>query len=195
MFCPNCGTQLPEGKKFCRQCGVRLEDLLVQSNLPVNKPENNQLPKYEPEAEIVYEPEPEQFPYKEQTPFLRNTQNEASVNGKEKDVQIDDSSYKNEPTGGNGSERGKGAATASLVLGIVSVACWFFGAGSFIGLLTGIIGMICASNAKKEGFTGGIQTAGFVLSLIGTIGSAFVFIACVACVGSLGALGGSLGSY
>ena len=81
----------------------------------------------------------------------------------------------------NGNEPGKGAAIASLVLGIVSIAM-----GALIGLITGIIGLICASSAKKAGFVGGMRTAGFVCSLIGVIGSALVFVACVACVGVLG---------
>lgn len=34
-----------------------------------------------------------------------------------------------------------------------------------------------------------IRTAGFILSLIGLIGGALVFVACVACVGALGAYG------
>lgn len=78
---------------------------------------------------------------------------------------------------------GKGAATASLVLGIIAVICWFFGYSSILSVILGIIGIVLASNSKKEGFDGGIRTAGFVLSLIGLIGGAFFFIACVACIG------------
>lgn len=89
----------------------------------------------------------------------------------------------------NGNEPGKGAAIASLVLGIVSIVSWFFGMGALIGLITGIVGLVCASNAKKAGFVGGMRTAGFVCSLIGVIGSTLVFVACVACVGVLGTAG------
>ncbi len=84
---------------------------------------------------------------------------------------------------------GKGAATASLVLGIIAVVFWFFGYSSVLSVVLGIIGLVMASNAKKAGFEGGIRTAGFVLSLIGLIGGAFFFVACVACVGTLGAIG------
>ncbi len=84
---------------------------------------------------------------------------------------------------------GKGAAIASLVLGIISVVFWFFGIGSLVSIVCGIIGLILASNAKKAGFEGGIRTGGFVCSLIGLIGGALVFVACVACVGLLGAAG------
>lgn len=81
---------------------------------------------------------------------------------------------------------GKGAATASLVLGIIAVVCWFFGYSSILSVILGIIGLVLASKAKKDGFVGGLRTAGFVLSLIGLIGGSLVFIACVACVGALG---------
>ncbi len=91
--------------------------------------------------------------------------------------------------GANGNDAGKGAAIASMVLGIISIVTWFFGMGALVGLITGVIGLICASNAKKAGFVGGMRTAGFVCSLIGVIGSALVFVACVACVGVLGAAG------
>lgn len=82
---------------------------------------------------------------------------------------------------------GKGAATASLVLGIISVVLWFFGYSALVSVILGIIGLILAGNAKKAGFNGGIRTAGFVLSLIGLIGGAIFFVACVACVGAIGA--------
>ena len=86
----------------------------------------------------------------------------------------------------NKPDAGKGVAIASLVLGIISVVTWFLGIGAIIGLITGIIGLICASSAKKAGFMGGIRTGGFVCSIIGVIGSAIVLVACVACVGVLG---------
>ena len=82
---------------------------------------------------------------------------------------------------------GKGAATASLVLGIISVVLWFFGYSALVSVILGIVGLILAGNAKKAGFNGGIRTAGFILSLIGLIGGAIFFVACVACVGAIGA--------
>ena len=82
---------------------------------------------------------------------------------------------------------GKGAATASLVLGIISVVLWFFGYSALVSVILGIVGLILAGNAKKAGFNGGIRTAGFVLSLIGLIGGAIFFVACVACMGAIGA--------
>lgn len=56
---------------------------------------------------------------------------------------------------------GKGAATASLVLGIISVVLWFFGYSALVSVILGIVGLILAGNAKKAGFNGGIRTARF----------------------------------
>ena len=84
---------------------------------------------------------------------------------------------------------GKGAAVASLVLGIIAVELWFFGYTSIVSVILGIVGLVCAGNAKKAGFMGGLRTAGFVLSLIGLIGGGIAFVACVACAGAIGAAG------
>lgn len=100
--------------------------------------------------------------------------------------------YNNNPgnySPNDGNIPGKSAATASLVLGIISVVCWFAGYSSIISVICGIVGLILASNSKKMGFVSGVRTAGFVLSLIGLIGGALVFVACIACVGALGAAG------
>ena len=84
---------------------------------------------------------------------------------------------------------GKNSAVVSLVLGIIGVVLWFFGYSSILSVALGIAGLIFAVNSKKEGFDGGIRTAGFVLSIISLVGGAVVFLACVACVGTLGVLG------
>ncbi len=85
---------------------------------------------------------------------------------------------------------GKNAAIASLVLGIIAVAFWFFGTFTFVlpllSMILGIVGLILAGRAKKAGYTDGIRTAGFVLSLLGLIVGAIVFISCIACFGAVG---------
>lgn len=85
---------------------------------------------------------------------------------------------------------GKGAATASLVLGIIAIVCWFFGWSAIVSVVLGVVGLILAGNAKKAGFVGSMRTAGFVLSLIGMIGGAVFLVACVACVGAIGGAAG-----
>lgn len=85
---------------------------------------------------------------------------------------------------------GKNAAIGSLVCGIVSIVFWFFGITSILSLILGIVGLVLASNAKKAGFEGSLRTAGFVLSIIGTVFGALIFVSCIACAGVLGAAGG-----
>lgn len=85
---------------------------------------------------------------------------------------------------------GKSAATASMVLGIISIVCWFFGWSLIASVVLGIVGLILSSNAKKAGFVGGMQTAGFVLSLIGLIGGGVFLISCIACVDAVGGVAG-----
>ena len=82
---------------------------------------------------------------------------------------------------------GKGYAIASLVLGIISIV--FIFVFPIIGLIAGIVGVVSASMSKKRGYVGGLQTGGFVCSLIGLIINACFFVACVACAGMFGAAG------
>lgn len=87
---------------------------------------------------------------------------------------------------------GKGAAIASLVLGIVSVVFWFTGMLAIIGLVCAIVGIICSSVSKKAGYEGGVRTAGLVLSIIGCAGCAIAFVACGLCAAAIAGTAGSL---
>jgi uncharacterized membrane protein len=82
-------------------------------------------------------------------------------------------------------------AIASLVLGIIAVACVFFGYGALLGIALGVVGLILGINAKKEA-PSGMATAGIVLSIIAIAICVLSFIACVACVGMLGSAGWQL---
>ena len=46
---------------------------------------------------------------------------------------------------------------------------WFFGYTCIVSVVLGIVGLVLAGNAKKEGNAEGIRTAGFVISLIALI--------------------------
>lgn len=94
----------------------------------------------------------------------------------------------NETNDHGAQQPGQNDAVVSLVLGILSVVLWFFGYSSILSVVLGVVGLVYASKSKQRGFDGGLRTAGFVLSLIGVIGGAFVFIACIACVGAIGAI-------
>lgn len=125
-----------------------------------------------------------QNPYQNNVPNQNRQQNQHQGYGYQQQPNYQPNGYQNNPN-----PPGKGQATASLVLGIIAVVCWFFGYSSIVSIILGIIGIVLASKAKKAGFNEGIRTAGFVLSLIGLIGGGIAFIACVACVGSLAAIG------
>lgn len=83
---------------------------------------------------------------------------------------------------------GKGAATGSLVLGIVGLVIALFINGP-VGLVIGIIGLVMAAKAKNEGFVGGMRTGGFVLSILAVVFGAIGLVACIACTASVGILG------
>ncbi len=65
-----------------------------------------------------------------------------------------------------GSELGRSAAIASLVLGIVAVALSEL---PIVPIILAAIGLSQASKAKRLGNTGGLQTAGFILSVLGMV--------------------------
>ena len=70
-----------------------------------------------------------------------------------------------------------GYAVASLVLGILSIVfccCWY------LGLILGVVGLVLAIVAKKNGNDEGICKAGLVLCIIGTaLGAVFMIFAII----------------
>ena len=66
-------------------------------------------------------------------------------------------------------DAGHGLAIGSLVCGMIGIVLWFFGYTCLISVVLGIVGLVLAGNAKKEGNTEGIRTAGFIVSLIALI--------------------------
>lgn len=82
-------------------------------------------------------------------------------------------------------KKSNGLAVASLVLGIVAIVFSFIGLSIPFGLIIGIVGIVLGVMAKKKN-PSGMATAGLVLSIIGTILCAIIFIACAACMGAIG---------
>ena len=81
---------------------------------------------------------------------------------------------------------GKNLAVGSLVCGILSLVCIFFGYGALVGLILGIVAIVLAVNAKN-GFEDGMQKAGLILGIIGTVLCGITFVACALCAGVLAA--------
>lgn len=82
-------------------------------------------------------------------------------------------------------------AIASLVLGIVAIVFSFIPGLNFLGLISGIVGLVLGVIAKKK-TPSGMATAGLVVSIIGVVLTALVLIACVACYGRAACLLSSL---
>ena len=78
----------------------------------------------------------------------------------------------------------------SLGLGILATVFGIFccipgiSAYGWIGIILGVIGIVLAAVANKKEKKG-INTAGLVLSIIGTALCAILFIACVSCAAAL----------
>ena len=76
---------------------------------------------------------------------------------------------------------------ASLVLGIISTVIGaFIPAFGWIGAILGIVGIVLAAIARKNGQKGA-ATAGLVLCIIGTVLGLIFYIACAACVAGIAA--------
>lgn len=80
---------------------------------------------------------------------------------------------------------GKGNATASLVLGIISIASTFTGIGAIIGIVLGIIGISQGNKSMKLGFEGGMAKAGKVCSIVGLCISGVVVVFAILGLGLL----------
>lgn len=79
---------------------------------------------------------------------------------------------------------------ASLVLGIISIVIGIISSGLFgwLGAIIGIIGIIMGALARKVPEQRSIATAGLVCSIIGTILSLLLYVACAACIGAVAAI-------
>jgi hypothetical protein len=75
---------------------------------------------------------------------------------------------------------------ASLVLGIISIIFGLFGF-HIVSLPCGIVGIILGAVGKADPKKAGVAQAGLVCSIIGTILSLILFVACVACFSALSA--------
>ena len=170
-----------DDSRFCGYCGARIIDDVT--SVPAKQDPWKMSGSFETEqTDVQYNVENQNTGYYTNPGIAYDAEQNEALNN----IQNYDSDPNINP------DAGKSAATASLVLGIVSVVCWFFGYSALISIICGFIGISMAGKAKNLGYESGTRTAGFVLSLIGMIGGALVFVACVACVGSLGLLGASM---
>lgn len=69
------------------------------------------------------------------------------------------------PYGPPGVQPGRGKAIASLVLGIVAMTVPI----PILDIIAGIVGLVLYSSARREGYSGGLATAGLICSVLGTV--------------------------
>lgn len=82
----------------------------------------------------------------------------------------------------------EGKATASLVLGIISLVFIFFNVYALIGLILAIIGLVLGMQVKKEQPESTNAKVGVVLCIIGIALCGITFVSCVLCIGALSSL-------
>lgn len=170
--CSSCGYNNEDDATYCAACGA-----------PLSSAEGESIVKADtPPADFNYG-----GPVNENTPptdFNYSYNSPADDNGP---VSTPGSSAYAE-NGNSANQAGSGHAKASLVLGIISLVClvinWLY--LSLVSIILGIIGLVLASSAKKEGNKSGIRTAGFVTSLIGLILGVLCFVACACIVAVVG---------
>ena len=70
------------------------------------------------------------------------------------------------------SQPGRTKAIVALVLGILAMTIPI----PVIDVILGVVGLVLADSSKRDGFTGGLRSAAFVMSVIGTIVAALYTI-------------------
>lgn len=76
-------------------------------------------------------------------------------------------------------------ATASLVLGIVSIVLVFVPGFNFIGMICGVVGIVFGAitlkNLKETGQPLGIAKGGLITSIVGASLAALLYVSCFLC--------------
>ena len=148
MFCPNCGTKLPDGAAFCSNCGTKIQAAPVEpvTEIPTQQPAEPvyEQPAPEQPAEPVYEepapeqPAPENFTYEYTEPDGQPTPEPAAQ------VVPD--------------QAPADYMTINIILCVASVLTCC-GCVSIASLITSIIGIVAGSACKKAIAAGDWATA------------------------------------
>ncbi len=139
MNCPRCNSWNPDSAATCFGCGASLNGQAPVSSTPMyNAPNQNSAPNYY------------SAPNQNGAPNYYNVPNQNGA-----------SNYYRGTNQGTYSEDGKGMATASLVLGIVSFFC--------AAVITGPLAIIFGSAAKSKGYKGASATAGLACGIIALV--------------------------
>ena len=184
MYCESCGTFIPDGQSFCSNCGAPAAQPAVQQQAapapaPGPAPAAAPIaaapvaaaapaPQPVPVQPVYQQPQPVQPVY--QQPVYQQPQ---AVQPVYQQPVYQQPVYQ-QVASASPAKRGNGAATAGLVLGILTlVFCWLpvfnvitTGIMGLLGLIFSIVGL-----AKKNAGGKGKAVAGLVLTLLGIIGT------------------------
>ena len=163
--CTQCGQTFGDDAVFCGNCGGTAFEPVADTGAPQTPPP--QQAYYQPQTPP---PQQQQYYQPNQPPVYQ---------------QPIGAAYQQDPPG-------KGAAVASLVLGIISlVLCWWGWVG-VVAIIMSIIGIVLGINGRKQlqpEQGRGMATGGLVCSIIALVLSSIVFVSCVICAASLAGMG------
>lgn len=168
--CSNCGTKT--SKKFCPECGTPMENETVSKGKKCPNCGTETTSKFCPECGTSIEPVERFCPNCGE----KTTSNFCGNCG----YNFNESNTVKTTTTNNTQNQNTGKT--SMILGIISCGCLFFGWSSIASIVLGIIGL---KKAKQES-PGGEKTAGYILSLIGLIGGIIELVYCIFCLLFLG---------
>lgn len=192
MFCTKCGSNVDNDENFCTKCGNPTRK--KENEIPVPEYE---MPRQAAESEdetVILQKNAEN---QEQNGYQGYTPNAASEYSANANTNTYTNAYTNTNTNTNTysntydntyTDESNGAAVASLILGIISLACMLGVAVPifpFFGSLCGLIGIILGASGRKKQAKRGMATAGLVCSIIGLVFTAVILVGCVGCVGCM----------
>ncbi|MDY6338661.1 MAG: zinc-ribbon domain-containing protein [Saccharofermentans sp.] len=173
MFCESCGSLIPDGHSFCSNCGARVVSPAAQAPTAVATPAPAPVAPApaQPVQSIYHQPTYQQPTY--QQPAYQPVQPLYQQPVYQAQPIYQQPVYQQvQPTTPKKRVRVNGAATAGLVLGIVTfTTCWFMWFIIFVPLFFGFLGLIFSivGLARKNASGKGRAVAGLILSILGII--------------------------
>ncbi len=173
--CPHCGNPIQADAKFCPYCGQANVAVKVTycphcgSPVPAGATvcESCGQPVHAHAAAPQQAMPPQSYPAQNQAPAYQGQPQMYS-----------------QPAPATSSP-GSGAATVSLVCGIISLVLPLVLGGFLItdiaGIVLGIVAIMQSSKAKKLGTSGGMQMGGLACGVIGICLNSLGLVACIAC--------------
>ena len=161
-FCPNCGSAVNDGAKFCGSCGGALPIASPQAAKPAPQPVQPQPQpvQQQPVSQPVYQ-QPVQIQQVQQQPVSQPVyQQPVVIQSQPQPAVIVQPAA--QPVKASPKEKTNGFCSAGFVLSLLGL--FLFGITSLFGLLFSIIGLISAGKKKQKGK--GKAIAGIIMALL-----------------------------